>query len=135
MLIDSKAKKPDLDYAETVGEANSSRNSKGMFDLLRYFNASFPDFRAYKVKKDMSRSNGSMPRFSLNSEVKGVSDDVNLPVVMRRRQTSENDFSRTDASESPNDQVGTAFFDYEANESDELSFQRGSVVEILDQNP
>jgi hypothetical protein len=34
----------------------------------------------------------------------------------------------------PVPQVGKAFYDYVANQKDELSFQRGSVVEILNKH-
>ncbi|KAI6240861.1 SH3 domain protein [Aphelenchoides fujianensis] len=60
-------------------------------------------------------------------------------VVMRRRITSSSEDGmppKTDEADTAAAiSVGKAFFDYQAKQEDELSFKRGSIVEILDKNP
>ncbi|CAD5217263.1 unnamed protein product [Bursaphelenchus okinawaensis] len=51
-------------------------------------------------------------------------------VVMRRPTTGSEDDEHTEMVP----QVGTTFYDYQAKEKDELSFQRGSVVEIIEKD-
>ncbi|KAI6235335.1 hypothetical protein M3Y95_00040600 [Aphelenchoides besseyi] len=60
-------------------------------------------------------------------------------VVMRRRITSSSEDGNTQNVDeetleppTPRPRIGKAFYDYQAKEDDELSFKRGTVVEILD---
>lgn len=50
---------------------------------------------------------------------------------MRRTTTASEDGGE---EEEHQPQVGTTFYDYQAREQDELSFQRGSVVEVIDKD-
>jgi hypothetical protein len=74
--------------------------------------------------------------FSSSSSDNNTSYSNAPTVVMRRRITSENEEnsgmeSTVDENDDSGPQVGKAFFDYKAREGDELSFQRGSMVEII----
>jgi hypothetical protein len=88
-------------------------------------------------------TNNEIPRFGLYDQLASSSsssqflDSPTSSVVMRRRQTSDSGHQmdvEDDESLSKVPDVGTAFYGYKAKASDELTFERGSVVEILNQD-
>ncbi len=52
-----------------------------------------------------------------------------IPLRVRREGTTDHPHDLDTISE-----LGAAYYDYEAKHDDELSFERGSIIEIVDRN-
>ncbi|CAD5222956.1 unnamed protein product [Bursaphelenchus xylophilus] len=94
----------------------------------------------YENLSDIARAADRNARLGSNSDeernmsLQTPSSSSSFPGVVMRRPTAGSETDDFDDHLEVFPQVGTTFYDYQAMENDELSFQRGSVVEIIEKD-